>query len=168
MNASLSDSAAVSPWTIVVLVDVVLGRRLVGKGRTEAFEEALEALRCGSLRIARTSSSWTAVEVCVIGMSPPSGSSGPLGLPGRRSRKKFPSRKRRGRISTSRVAVDRQALVLDGERHLRRVAFRLDVGDLAHVDAGDPHRSGLAQRGGVLEGRASACSPGRSTGSFLV
>ena len=39
--------------------------------------------------------------VCVIGISPPSSSSGALGLPGRTSRKKLPSRKSRGRISIS-------------------------------------------------------------------
>ena len=51
------------------------------------------------------------------------------------------------------VASDRQPLVLDGERHRGGVAFRLDLDDLAHVDAGDPDRSGLAKGCGVLEGR---------------
>ncbi len=37
----------------------------------------------------------------MIGMSPPSSSSGALGLPGQRSRKKLPSRNSRGRIETS-------------------------------------------------------------------
>jgi hypothetical protein len=52
---------------------------------------------CSEVRI---SSSCTAVAVWVAGMVSPLPSSGTLGLPGRTSRKKFPSRKRRGLIVT--------------------------------------------------------------------
>ena len=55
-----------------------------------------------------------------------------------------------------RVAVDRQALLLDLHRDLGQrgvVAQRLDLRDLAHVHARDPHRRVQLQRGRVLEHR---------------
>ncbi len=45
----------------------------------------------------RNWSSWTELEVCWIGITPLSGSSGALGLPGFRSTKRLPSRKSLGR-----------------------------------------------------------------------
>ena len=98
----------------------------------------------------------------MIGISSPSASSAALGLPGRRSTKKLPSRKRRGRISSSASEWIGSPSSFTRERHLRGVACGLDVDHLADVDAGDPDRSGLAQRGGVLERRGQRVALGRS------
>ena len=67
LNASLSDSAAVSPWTSGP-GDVLGGGRLVGERRAEALEQPLEVLARGPWSAVRISSSWTAVAVWVIGI----------------------------------------------------------------------------------------------------
>ena len=70
----------------------------MGERAAVAGKRLLEAVRVSFCSEVRIWSSCTAVAVWVTGMSPPLERSGALGLPGRRSRKKLPSRNSRGRI----------------------------------------------------------------------
>ena len=97
---SLIASAALSPW---MSGSTPLSSAAVG-WRLRAWPYPISSLerfsRSGACSVVRIWSSCTAVEVWVIGIVPPSSISGALGLPGLTSRKKLPSRKMRGRIST--------------------------------------------------------------------
>ncbi len=98
---SLIASAGGLALDVGVLAAVLGGGRLVVERGAVALAAASDRFsRSGACSVVRIWSSWTAVEVWVIGIVPPSDSSGALGLPGFTSRKKLPSRKMRGRIST--------------------------------------------------------------------
>ena len=164
LKASFSDSAAVSPWTIASWVAVVRGGRLVGQARSRSPRAGAGGRR--ALRLAERRQNLVELD-------------GGRGLRDRDLAAVLELR----RAGAARphveeevaleeeprpdlelgVRVDRLALLGHGERDLRGVARGLDVDDLADVDAGDPDRRGLAKRGGVLERRASPCTPGRST-----
>ena len=95
----------------------------------------------------------------------PSGARGAPGVPGLTSTKKFPSRKVRGRIAKVGVGVERKALLVDRDRHVRGRApgprpfaraatrHRADALHPADVDARDAHQRVGTQAACVGEGR---------------
>jgi hypothetical protein len=96
--ASLKDSAPVSPRA-----DGSASRSSAAVGFSLSALESPSSTSLRSWRVSdcsavSTSSSWTGEAVRVTLITPPSSSSGASGLPGRRSTKKLPSRKMRGRI----------------------------------------------------------------------
>ena len=138
-----------------VLVGVVGRGRLVGERRCRSPRAAAGGRGARAAWSAvSTSSSWTAVEVWVIGMSPPSSSSGALGLPGLQVEEEVALEEQPRADRDLGVVVDRLALVVDGEGDLGGVAVALDAVTLPTLTPAIRTGEPTAQRGRVLERRA--------------
>ena len=125
------------------------------------------SLRVSVWNVPSTWSNWTGPAVWLIGIVSPSPSSGADGEPGCRSTKKLPSSRMRGRIFSVASLWIGRALSVSSHRHARgrlAVADRLDLRDLADVDAGDPHERARLELVGVRDDRVDLVLA-RGTGS---
>ena len=96
--ASLNDFAAVSPRADGCACASSAFDGLLVSAVPSPSSRSLRSWRVSDWSAVSTSSSCTGAAVRVTGITPPSSSSGAPGVPGRRSTKKLPSRKMRGRI----------------------------------------------------------------------
>ena len=118
----------------------------------ELVQEHLEVAARARSSVARTWSSWTGVDVCWTGKVSPSSIWAPRASPVEVDEEVALEEDPRADLIV-RVGVQRQPVAVDPHVDDRGLAAAGDVahaGDLADVDAGDPHRRGRLDVVGVL------------------